>query len=324
MEFRGVNYSTYYAKHIFGENEIYFIVNLDLSTKAFSVIPINKEEYTTKISETIATSNSQEDKVERNEYNIIPYKYYEEEDVVDRYLQDYIELALFNPEIAYEKLDEEYKTKKFQNYESFKNYVNNNREKLETMCKSIRKQYTDFETYQEYEEYYSQVSKMDLQQYKVENNMGTKRYICIDGNGSYYIFDVNSIMNYTLILDTYTIDLPEFVEKYNEANSAEKAGMNLEKVMNALADKDYKYVYDKLDETFKANKFPTQADFEKYVQENLYSYIETEFSNYKNSGELHMYDVTFKDKANEKNEAITKTFIIKLLEGTDFVISFNV
>ena len=37
-----------------------------------------------------------------------------------------------------------------------------------------------------------------------------------------------------------------------------------------------------------------------------------------------MYDVTFKDKNNENSEPITKTFIIKLLEGTDFVMSFNV
>ena len=45
---------------------------------------------------------------------------------------------------------------------------------------------------------------------------------------------------------------------------------------------------------------------------------------YKNSGELHIFDATFTDKSNENSNAITKTFIVKLLEGTDFVMSFNV
>ena len=37
-----------------------------------------------------------------------------------------------------------------------------------------------------------------------------------------------------------------------------------------------------------------------------------------------MYDVTFTNKDNQNSEPVTKTFIIKLLEGTDFVMSFNV
>lgn len=303
---------------------MYFIVNLDLSSNAFSIIPIDKSEYDRKISEPVKANDNQEDTVEKNDNNLIPQKYYEEADIIDIYLQDYIELALFNPEMAYQTINEDYRIKKFETYQEYEEYIAEKREELETMCKSIRKQYTDFETYQEYEEYYRQVSKTDIKQYKVEEINGKKRYICIAGNDRYYIFDINSIMDYTVILDTYTVDLPEFTEQYNSANDSEKAGLNLQKVVDALNDKDYKYVYNKLDETFKENNFPDLGKFKQYVEDNLYTSIEAEFSDYKNSGNIHMYDVSFKNKKDQNDTPITKTFIIKLLDGTDFTMSFNV
>lgn len=303
---------------------MYFIVNLDLSSNAFSIIPIDKSEYDRKISEPVKANDNQEDTVEKNDNNLIPQKYYEEADIIDIYLQDYIELALFNPEMAYQTINEDYRIKKFETYQEYEEYIAEKREELETMCKSIRKQYTDFETYQEYEEYYRQVSKTDIKQYKVEEINGKKRYICIAGNDRYYIFDINSIMDYTVIIDTYTVDLPEFTEQYNSANDSEKAGLNLQKVVDALNDKDYKYVYNKLDETFKENNFPDLGKFKQYVEDNLYTSIEAEFSDYKNSGNIHMYDVSFKNKKDQNDTPITKTFIIKLLDGTDFTMSFNV
>ena len=303
---------------------MYFIVNLDLSSNAFSIIPIDKGEYDRKISEPVKANDNQEDTVEKNDNNLIPQKYYEEADIIDIYLQDYIELALFNPEMAYQTINEDYRIKKFETYQEYEEYIAEKREELETMCKSIRKQYTDFETYQEYEEYYRQVSKTDIKQYKVEEINGKKRYICIAGNDRYYIFDINSIMDYTVILDTYTVDLPEFTEQYNSANDSEKAGLNLQKVVDALNDKDYKYVYNKLDETFKENNFPDLDKFKQYVEDNLYTSIEAEFSDYKNSGNIHMYDVSFKNKKDQNDTPITKTFIIKVLDGTDFTMSFNV
>lgn len=303
---------------------MYFIVNLDLSSNAFSIIPIDKGEYDRKISEPVKANDNQEDTVEKNDNNLIPQKYYEEADIIDIYLQDYIELALFNPEMAYQTINEDYRIKKFETYQEYEEYIAEKREELETMCKSIRKQYTDFETYQEYEEYYRQVSKTDIKQYKVEEINGKKRYICIDGNDRYYIFDINSIMDYTVILDTYTVDLPEFTEQYNSANDSERAGLNLQKVVDALNDKDYKYVYNKLDETFKENNFSDLDKFKQFVEDNLYTSIEAEFSDYKNSGNIHMYDVSFKNKKDQNDTPITKTFIIKLLDGTDFTMSFNV
>ena len=60
-----------------------------------------------------------------------------------------------------------------------------------------------------------------------------------------------------------------------------------------------------------------------YCKSIFYTNNDIEFSNYQNSGALHMFDAKFTNKDNN-TESTTKTFIIKLLEGTDFVMSFNV
>ena len=165
---------------------------------------------------------------------------------------------------------------------------------------------------------------MALAQYQVTEQDGYTQYVLVDQNGKYYIVNETAVMKYNTMLDTYTVDLPQFKERYNSSNDAEKAGLNLQKIVDALNNNDYEYVYNKLDETFKSNNFQTLESFEQYIQDNLYTSANVEFSNYQNSGELHIFDATFTDKNNESSNAITKTFIVKLLEGTDFVMSFNV
>ena len=40
-------------------------------------------------------------------------------------------------------------------------------------------------------------------------------------------------MKYTVILDTYTIDLPEYIEKYNKANDQQKTAYCINKFMRS-------------------------------------------------------------------------------------------
>lgn len=303
---------------------MHFTVNLDSSSNVFSIIPMEEAEYEQKITEPAQAFGNQEDMVQKNEYNTIPYQYYEKEDIVDKYFQDYLENALFNPEIAYASLDEEYRNKKFGGLENFEEYVNTNRETMEAMCKSARKDYTDFETYQEYEEYYRKISKVGLKLYNIDDENDTEEYICIDSSGRYYIFSIKSIMNYTLILDTYTIDLPQFTEQYNNSTDAEKVLLNIQKIFSAINDGDYNYVYNKLDNTFKQNNFPTLESFETYIQENFYENNSIGYSNYRTSGNLHIYNISITNADNAESTTVTKNFIMQLKEGTDFVMSFNV
>lgn len=274
------------------------IVKLDKTNKTFSVMP---QEYVTELYGNIVEGQSLDINVEQSIAINANNTYTEREITEETYLKDLfaeIRNELLNDyEEAYNHLDEEYRTQKFATLEDFNNFASEKAEEYRTMA---------------------------LAQYQVTEEDGYTQYLLVDQNGKYYIANETAVMKYTTLLDTYTVDLPQFIERYNTSNNAERAGLNLQKVVDAMNNGDYEYIYNKLDETFRANNFPTLESFEQYIQNNLYTSANVEFSNYQNSGELHIFDATFTDKSNENSNAITKTFIVKLLEGTDFVMSFNV
>ena len=280
-----------------GEDFI-IILKLDLLNKTFSILPSEyvKEKYG-NIKEEQDLNITVEDSITKNNNNQYSYRIISEENYMKDLFTQLKNELLYDKKSAYEHLNEEYRTKRFATLDEFNSFVTSKEEEYKAMA---------------------------LAKYEVIQEDEYTQYVLVDQNGKYYIINETSVMKYTTMLDSYTVDLPQFIEKYNESNNAEKSGLNMQRVIDALNNGDYSYIYSKLDYTFKANNFATIEKFEQYLQNNLYTSLNVEYSNYKSSGELHMYDVTFKDKANEKNEAITKTFIIKLLEGTDFVISFNV
>ena len=274
------------------------IVELDKTNKTFSVMP---QEYVTELYGNIVEGQSLDISAEQNITQNTNNTYTVREITEETYLKDLfaeIRNELLNDyEAAYNHLDEEYRTKKFATLDEFSNFTSEKEEEYKSMA---------------------------LAQYQVTEQDGYTQYVLVDQNGKYYIVNETAVMKYTTMLDTYTVDLPQFTERYNSSNDAEKAGLNLQKIVDALNNNDYEYVYNKLDETFKSNNFQTLESFEQYIQDNLYTSANVEFSNYQNNGELHIFDATFTDKNNESSNAITKTFIVKLLEGTDFVMSFNV
>lgn len=140
--------------------------------------------------------------------------------------------------------------------------------------------------------------------------------------GKYYIFKENSAFQFSIILDTYSIDLPEFIEKYESATTQEKVALNLEKVIEAINEQDYKYVYNKLNETFKKNNFDTLEKFEKYMKNNFYEENEASYLSFNEISETYTYSVKIKDAESEKYK--TKNFVMKLGEGTDFEMSFGI
>lgn len=274
------------------------IVKLDTMNKTFSVMP---QEYVIEKYGNIVEGQNLDINAEQNIVQNTNNTYTEREITEEIYLKDLfaeIRNELLNDyEEAYNHLDEEYKTQKFATLDEFSNFTSEKEEEYKSMA---------------------------LAQYQVTEQDGYTQYVLVDQNGKYYIVNETAVMKYNTMLDTYTVDLPQFKERYNSSNDAEKAGLNLQKIVDALNNNDYEYVYNKLDETFKSNNFQTLESFEQYIQDNLYTSANVEFSNYQNSGELHIFDATFTDKNNESSNAITKTFIVKLLEGTDFVMSFNV
>lgn len=273
------------------------ILKLDILNKTFSIMPSEYvEEKYGNIVEGQNLDIELTDSIEKNNNNQYIYRTITEEDYMKDLFAELKNELLYDHEAAYNHLNEEYRNKKFAKLEKFNNWLASREEEYKNMV---------------------------LAQYQTVQEDGYTQYVLVDQNGKYYIFNETGVMDYTTMLDTYTVDLPEFIEKYNKSTSAEKAGMNMQKVVDALNNKDYSYIYSKLDDTYKTNNFGNVEIFEEYIENNLYTSVNVEYSNYNSSGDLHMYDVTFKDKNNENSEPITKKFIIKLLDGTDFILSFN-
>ena len=202
---------------------------------------------------------------------------------------------LENIKTSSNKLNEEYRKSKFGNMATFKKYLKENTKKHVSM---------------------------KLKRYQKNENNDYAQYVGVDENGDYIIFRLNSVINYNVILDTYTINLPEFTERYNKASDEEKVLLNIQKCFAAINDKDYNYVYSKLDNTFKSNNFKTLADFQKYISSNFFEKNEISASNARKQGDIYMYDIKIRNE--EGTKSITKTFVMRLNENTDFVMSFGI
>lgn len=272
--------------------DYYFIVYTDTGNMTYIIEPITKEQYQSIVNSETELQNKE---ITANNYNKLIYITTNEETIVTRLLYDYKQKALNEPEEAYELLDNEYREAKFTDVDDFIKYIQK-----------------------------SKISSAMLSQYEKRIKDNSTQYICVDQNGNYYIFNVTGVMQYSVILDTYTIDLPQFVEQYNNSSDAEKVLLNIQKVFYAINKKDYNYVYSKLDATFKANNFPTEEEFEEYMTNTFFEKNSVGYNEYQTRGNLHIYNIVITDDENDNERTIEKEFIMQLKEGTDFVMSFNV
>lgn len=316
-ELVGIEYFSYYVKADLNENKEYFNVNWDTQTKSYDLLLINEEEFNEDIN-AITGTIAEENKIERNEYNSIPYKYLStDQDVMEQYFLDYIKLSIENPIKAYELLDTDYKNKKFGDINNFQQYIQNNTSLKEIYNAKVR----NMEDFDNYQEYMASRKNVGIKKYNKEDLDNYTQYIIIDTYGNYYIFRVTAPMQYTVILDTYTIDLPEFIEKYNSGGEQQKVALNIDKFIQAINNKDYKYAYNCLADSYKNNYFRTQEEFENYAKQNFYNSSDIEYKEFETKGDVYTYSVILTNK--ETDEQTNKTFIMQLGEGTEFVMSFN-
>lgn len=271
---------------------------VDMLNRTFKVVPQEYiKEYITEINIGEELKINLEKSIEKNNYNIFEYENVSDETYIIDIFNEFKKNMMYDYKQAYENLELEYKEKRFGTYEKFEEYAKNN------IKNSVI---------------------MKLNAYQINKYENYTQYICKDQNENYYIFNETGIMDYTVILDTYTIDLPQFTEKYNNSTDAEKVLLNIQKVFEAINHGDYKYVYNKLDNEFKQNNFPTETEFDNYIKQNLYKNNSISYGKYKTSGNLHIYDINIKNKDDKNSITKTKNIIMRLEEGTDFVMSFNV
>lgn len=280
------------------EQEFRMIVRVNTQEKAFSILPYSyiQEKKIGEISQ-IEDSYIQNKEIKLNENNEYLDIQIDDKIMANLYFMDYKDKALYDADKAYEQLEETYRTKRFGTLENYKNYIKETVNELETLTVS---QYI-FNEYDNYNE-----------------------YVCKDKYGNLYIFKENAIMDYTLMLDTYTIEQSKFTQEYQNANTQKKVMLNIDKFIQMLNAKDYRNSYLLLSSSFRNKYFKTQQEYETYMKQNLFRYNEVSYSGYETYNDIYTYKLTIKDKT-KQSEAVKELNInMKLGEGTNFELSFNV
>ena len=273
--------------------KVYMMVNLDNSNGTFSIEPLDSSQI--KSLDDIKIENQDNEEIEENENNTFKEVQVTYADSIKNYVTAYKRLALGSPEDAYNLFDNEYATKRFETKEKFAEYVQKNREEIE---------------------------KIQCTKYKAEQSEGYNQYIGIDQYGNYYIVKETDPMKISLSLDNYTILSEKFKDEYNKGSDSHKVMMNIDRWNSMLKVRDYTNAYNLLDDTFRRNNFDTVEKFESYMRENLPSHYELTYSNYSEENDTKTQEVVFKDM--DSDEQKTLNIIMKLKEGTDFVMSFSI
>jgi len=107
--------------------------------------------------------------------------YIDEEDIINKYLNEFKNLVVYDVNEAYNVLNSKYRNLKFGNIDNFKSYVNN----LMGLT------------------FYN----IKIDKYIVKNIDGYKYFDISATDGNRYIFKEISIMNYEVYLDNYTVDI---------------------------------------------------------------------------------------------------------------------
>lgn len=276
--------------------DIYFQVNLDIGKFTFSINPITQKQYNDIVSGKIKNS-TKIISIKENENNTYQLKYIDDLKMLEEYLSNYKKSMIYNSEYAYEKLDEEYKEKRFPNIEKFNKYIQDNKNQIETGY---------------------------ILEYKVLREVEYTEYTAIDKYDNYYIIKAKTLLDYTIQLDNYTIFSEKVKEEYLTASNQEKIVTGINIFISMINSKDYSSAYNVLSEGFKNNYFPTEESFEKYIKENFFDFNMLSLKDFNNEGDIYLYTMVLKESVSTIADKIEKKVIIKLGEGTDFELSFNV
>lgn len=270
-------------------DDLNIIVNIDSINSTYSIEPV--------IGENFENIENEDISIESNGNNKFKSPTITNEYVSTQLLIRFKRLSLCKPEIAYNLLDEEYRNKRFQNLETFKEYINKNKE---------------------------EISKLTTEKYLTNYDTDYTEYVCMDKYENVYIFEVKDISNINVKLDSYTLIPDEFKETYDSSNETYKVAMNIDKWVQMLNTRDYKNAYNVLDETFRNNNWGSEEAFEQYMREKFPLHYDIEYTTSSNENTTFIQQINLIDITEETQESISLNVIMQLKDNYDFVMSFEV
>lgn len=285
-----------------GINSLELLVKIDEKNETFSVYP---HEYlrvnnflNLKENDKITINNTE--KIENKQIN----KYNTEnlsqdsEACVKELFEKYKFDLLHDIESLYNKLDDEYRQKRFDTLEKFKQYINVNKTDLylDSVIKYSEKRYGNY----------------------IE-------FIGISNRENYYIFNAQSLNNYKILLDNYTVVTDQYKELYKKSFPNIKSKYCIERFLNAINSKDYAFAYSKLLHIQKNNYYPTLGDFENYIKNNLFNKFKYECDDgITISDNMYQFNVTLYNTESENIQSKNLKMTVTLLdeEKNEFNIAF--
>ena len=278
-----------------------YLNSSDIYKNDLIVSPVEENDEFTSEEKFDAVSQSLTKQIQYKNINSFHLTNVTDEQMAKKYYSDYKYNMMYNPMLAYELLDSEYREKKFGTYENFLQYVN------------------DMSGY---------IMGESFSNYKIEKSDGSTIYTCEGNNNRKNYYRETSVMQYTVILDDYTIITDEQKETYNNWSNEQKVMYNISKFVTMIEQKDYRQAYMLLDENFRNTRFPTMESFRDYIKDKFYD-INTILS--AQSGEIEngytKYTIQIVETNSEtglyEQETITKDIYIKLDEEMEFSLMFD-
>lgn len=290
---------TYFIETLVNDQKTYFLVNVDYINDTFNIRRIYEQEFKKAQNNQINEKYKKSIRIEKNSKNAISRNTPSLQTIMYKYYETYKKMSVSNPIIAFNILDREYRAKKFDNdIEKYKEYIENNQNSIK-----------DFN-----------LSEIEI----VQNNDDYSEYKIKDAYDVSYIIKEYYYTNFTIILDDYTIENSEQIEKYNNLNNEEKVVYNIKKVFSMLDNKEYDKVYNLLDGTFKERNFGELEQFKIYAKENFFDYNVLGNIKIKKQGKNYIATVPYKDGISTAAERKKKSFMVKLLDDANFIISFEI
>lgn len=292
--------NTYFVYGKYAENDFNYIVILDRYNNTYELYLSNYVSDGNYSRDNINTMKTLHvESIASNNNNKFTYKEVNKDSIAKEYFKSYMYLLEHDTQKAYDMLDETYREKRFNSIENFENYVK------EIIIQDYQRQ---------------------MVSYNSKQCDSCTEYVCQDNFGSNYIFKVNGVMKYTVMLDSYTVPVALYDDEYNSSSNEKKAQLSLNRFFECINNGDYAKAYNYLNSTYRANNFPTYASFEEYIKSNWYSINSFSYTNIVNSGDVYSVEGVvndYKTMGGYNSESFSKVFVVKL--GSDirnFELSF--
>ena len=279
-------------------NEAMFIKR-DNKNETFSIYPyqyLQKHNYLNlKENDILQVQNLKDiEKNQSNMYDLSNISLGEVDCILELYKKFQFDLS-FDLEHLYNTMNEKYRELSYSSFESFKNEMETTRNEI---------------TYDKIEKYSS------------TRNNSFVEFVGICTSGKRYIYSAKSLIDYNIVLDNYTTETLQYINAFNFALPKQRGKYCIDRIISAINDKKYKFVYDKLNLAQKSNYYPTYEEFENFIVNNFFNKNDFEIQENEKSISTNVYQYSVKI-SNQEDNSQNKLFtmVIYLEENGEFKVS---